>query len=198
VAARLRELGFDQVRTGVAGHGVVGVLTCGKPGPVVAWRTDMDALPIDESSFNVPYRSQNQGVKHACGHDAHMTVALGAAEYLSKMRAELPGTVKFLFQPAEEGVSNVEMFGAALMIKEGALENPRPSAIFAFHVSPMVDAGKIGYAAGPLLASTDSVDIVIHGKKAHGATPHEGVDALVAAAQCVNMLQPSTRGAFPP
>jgi amidohydrolase len=189
IAERLRALGLDEVKTNVAGHGVIGVLKGGKPGPVVAWRTDMDALPIDESTFNVPYRSTNAGVKHACGHDAHMTVALGVAELLSKMRKEVPGTVKFLFQPAEEGVSDVESFGAALMIKEGALENPRPSAIFAFHVSPMLEAGKIGYAAGPFLASADSADITIKGKKAHGASPQDGTDALVSAAQCVNMLQ---------
>jgi amidohydrolase len=189
IAERLRALGFDEVKTGVAGHGVVGVLKGGKPGPVVAWRTDMDALPIDESTFDVPYRSQNKGVKHACGHDAHMTVALGLAELLVKHRAELPGTVKLIFQPAEEGVSDAEQFGAALMIQEGALENPRPQAIFAFHVSPMVEAGKIGYAKGPLLASADSLDITIRGAKAHAAFPHEGKDALVGAAQCINMLQ---------
>lgn len=189
IAARLKELGFDEVRTGVAGHGVIGVIKGGKPGPVVAWRTDMDALPIDESESKLPYKSVNKGVKHACGHDAHMTVALGVAELFSKIRKDLPGTVKFIFQPAEEGVSDAEYFGAALMIREGALQNPKPQAIFAFHVSPMVDAGKIGFARGPLLASADSVDITIKGKKAHGATPHEGTDALVTAAQCVNMLQ---------
>lgn len=189
IAARLRELGFDEVKTGVAGHGVIGVLKGGKPGPVVAWRTDMDALPIDESQSKLEYRSLNAGVKHACGHDAHMTVALGVAELFSKIRKDIPGTVKFLFQPAEEGVSDVESFGAELMIKQGALENPRPSAIFAFHVSPAIEAGKIGYAIGPLLASADSLDITIKGAKAHAGFPHEGKDALVAAAQCVNMLQ---------
>jgi amidohydrolase len=189
VAERLRALGFDEVKTGVAGHGVVGILKGGKPGPVVAWRTDMDALPLDESAFQVPYRSRNKGVKHACGHDAHMTVALGVAEILARRKAEMPGTVKFLFQPAEEGVSDVEYFGAALMIREGVMENPKVEAIFAFHVSPMLEAGKIGYAKGPLLASADSVNIKVLGKKAHAATPEAGTDALVAAAQCVNMLQ---------
>jgi amidohydrolase len=189
IAARLRELGFDEVKTNVAGHGVIGVIKGGKPGPVVAWRTDMDALPIDESESKLAYKSINKGVKHACGHDAHMTVALGVAEIFSKIKKDLPGTVKFLFQPAEEGVSDAEYFGAALMIREGALENPRPQAIFAFHVSPMVEAGKIGFARGPLLASADSVDITIQGKKAHGALPQDGADALVSAAQCVNMLQ---------
>ncbi len=189
IAARLKELGFTDIRTNVAGHGVVAVLKGGKPGPVVAWRTDMDALPIDESTFNVPYRSVNAGVKHACGHDAHMTVALGVAELFSKIRAQIPGTVKFIFQPAEEGVSDAEYFGAALMIREGALQNPKPQAIFAFHASPMVDAGKIGYAIGPLLASADSVNITVKGNKAHASVPEQGTDALVSAAQCVNMLQ---------
>ena len=125
IAERLRALGFDEVKTNVAGNGVIGIIKGGKPGPVVAWRADIDALPIDESAYNVPYRSTNQGVKHACGHDAHMTVALGVAEVFSRIKKEIPGTVKFIFQPAEEGVSNAEFFGAALMIKEGALQNPR-------------------------------------------------------------------------
>lgn len=189
IAARLKELGFTDIKTNVAGHGVVAVLKGGKPGPVVAWRTDMDALPIDESTFNVPYRSKNTGVKHACGHDAHMTVALGVAELFSKMQKDLPGTVKFLFQPAEEGVSDAEYFGAALMIREGALQNPKPDAIYAFHVSPMLEAGKVGYAKGPFLASADSVNITVKGQKAHAAFPFEGKDALVSAAHCVNMLQ---------
>ncbi len=189
IAARLKELGFTDIKTGVAGHGVIAVLKGGKPGPVVAWRTDMDALPIDESTFNVPYRSKNAGVKHACGHDAHMAVALGVADLFSKMKKDIPGTVKFIFQPAEEGVSDAEYFGAALMIREGALQNPKPDAIFAFHVSPMLEAGKVGYAKGAFLASADSLNITVKGKKAHGAFPHEGSDALVSAAQCVNMLQ---------
>lgn len=189
IADRLRALGFDEVKTNVAGHGVIGVIKGGRPGPVVAWRADIDGLPIDESTFDVPYRSTNKGVKHACGHDAHITVALGVAEVFSRIRKDLPGVVKFIFQPAEEGVSNAEFFGAALMIKEGALQNPKPKAIFAFHVSPMLEAGKIGYASGPFLASADSVNISIKGKKAHGAFPQEGTDALVTAAQCVNMLQ---------
>lgn len=128
-------------------------------------------------------------MKHACGHDAHVTVALGVAEVLAKNRKLLPGTVKFIFQPAEEGVTQPEPFGAALMIQQGALQNPKPAAIFAFHVSPLVEAGKIGYAPGPLLASVDSVDIVVKGKKAHAARPQEGTDALLTAAECINMLQ---------
>ncbi|MDX2267608.1 MAG: M20 family metallopeptidase [Bryobacter sp.] len=189
IAMRLRELGFEEVRTGVAGHGVVGVLKGAKPGAVVAWRADIDALPIDESDFAVPYKSTVKGVKHACGHDAHITVGLGLAEVLALRKAELKGTVKLIFQPAEEGVSDVADAGARLMVKEGVLENPRPAAIFAFHASPAVEVGKVAYAAGPLLASVDSVDIVIKGKRAHGAFPEDGVDAVVLAAQCINMLQ---------
>ncbi|WP_031499030.1 M20 metallopeptidase family protein [Bryobacter aggregatus] len=189
IADRLRELKVDEIRTDVAGHGVVAVIRGKKPGPVVAWRTDIDALPIDESKFDVPYKSRNAGVKHACGHDGVITVALGLAEVLVKLRDQLPGTVKIIFQPAEEGVSNVASFGAQLMIEQGALENPKPSAIFAYHASPLLDAGKVGYTVGPFLASVDSVDITIKGQKAHGASPQLGTDAVVTAAQCINMLQ---------
>jgi amidohydrolase len=149
----------------------------------------MDALPIDESDFDVPYKSTVKGLKHACGHDSHITVGLGLAEALSQIKAEIPGSVKFIFQPAEEGVSDVAEAGARLMIKEGALENPRPAAIFAFHASPAVEAGKIAYAIGPLLASVDSVDLSVIGKRSHGAYPEEGKDAVTAAAACINMLQ---------
>jgi amidohydrolase len=189
IVARLRELGFTDIRTGVAGHGVVALLKGGKPGPVVAWRTDMDALPIDESNYNVPYKSGNKGVKHACGHDAHMTVALGVAEVFMKLKDQLPGSIKFIFQPAEEGISTGELFGAELMIKQGVLQDPKPDAIFAFHVNPGVPAGQIGYNLGPALASVDSFDITVKGKKSHGAYPELGTDALLTAAQCVSQLQ---------
>src|SRR5207237_9248304 len=129
VAERLRALGFDEVRTNVAKHGVVALLKGGKPGPVVAVRADMDALPINET-MDVPYKSLVPGVKHACGHDAHTTIALGVAEVLAKIRQELPGSVKFLFQPCEEGAPAGERGGAAVMIEEGALERPRPPAIY--------------------------------------------------------------------
>ena len=124
VAERLRVLGMDEVRTNVAGNGVVAVLKGGKPGTAVAWRADMDALPIDESSMDVVYKSMVKGVKHACGHDAHTTIGLGIAEALSKIRDQIPGTVKFLFQPAEEGGGGTGSAGAKLMIEGGALENP--------------------------------------------------------------------------
>jgi amidohydrolase len=188
VAERLKALGFDEVKTGVARHGVVAVLRGGRPGGVVAVRADMDALPIQETN-DVPYKSQTPGVKHACGHDVHTTVGLGVAEVLSKMRAEINGTIKFIFQPAEEGAPAGEEGGATLMIKEGALENPRPQAIFGLHTEPNVQAGQIGYHVGPAMASSDTFNITIRGKGAHGAQPQMGVDAVVVASECVLALQ---------
>src|ERR1044071_7736715 len=158
VAEKLRALGLDDVRTGVARHGVVALLKGAKPGPVVAVRADMDALPIQET-IDVPYKSQTPGVKHACGHDVHMTVELGVAEVLSKMREQISGTIKFIFQPAEEGAPPGEEGGAALMIKEGALENPRPVAIFGLHTMPTIEAGQIAYHSGPAMASSDRLMI---------------------------------------
>lgn len=187
VAERLRGLGLE-VRTGVARHGVVALLKGGKPGPVVAVRADMDALPIQETN-EVPYKSRNAGVKHACGHDVHMTVGLGVAEVLSRMRNQIAGTVKFLFQPAEEGPPAGEEGGALLMIKEGALENPRPKAIFGLHVMPNIEVGQIGFNSGAAMASSDRFEITIRGKKTHGAYPHEGTDAVVVASECVLALQ---------
>ncbi|MDQ1592480.1 MAG: hypothetical protein QOG71_3107 [Pyrinomonadaceae bacterium] len=188
VAERLKSLGFDEVRTNVARHGVVAVLKGGKPGAVVAVRADMDALPIQETN-DVPYKSQTPGVKHACGHDVHTTVGLGVAEVLSRMRSEISGTVKFIFQPAEEGPPAGEEGGAPLMIKEGALENPRPQAIFGLHTEPNVQAGQIGYHSGAAMASSDTFSIVVRGKGAHGAQPQLGVDAVVVASECVLALQ---------
>jgi amidohydrolase len=188
VAERLRALGLEDVKTGVGRHGVTALLRGAKPGPVIAVRTDMDALPIQEN-IDVPYKSQNAGVKHACGHDAHMTVELGVAEVLSKMRDQISGTIKFIFQPAEEGPPAGEEGGAALMLKEGAFENPRPQAIFGLHVMPNIEVGQVGYNSGPAMASSDRFVITIRGKKVHGAYPHEGVDAVVVAAQCVSALQ---------
>jgi amidohydrolase len=188
VAERLRALGFDDVRTGVGRHGVVGLLKGGRPGPVVAVRADMDALPIQET-IDVPYKSQNPGVKHACGHDAHTTIGLGVAEVLAAMRGQIPGTVKFLFQPAEEGPPPGEEGGARLMIKEGALENPRPAAIFGLHVMPPYKVGEIAYTSGPAMASSDRFVVTVRGKRAHGAAPHLGIDTVLVATECVTALQ---------
>ncbi len=188
IAARLKELGFDEIRTGVSRHGIVALLKGGKPGPVVAVRADMDALPIDDPS-PAPYRSRNPGVKHACGHDVHMAVALGTAEVLSRMRAEVPGAVKFLFQPAEEGAPEGESSGAARMIAEGALENPRPAAIFGLHANPALEAGRIGYSPAAMLASSDTFTLRVTGRGVHAAWPHEGIDPIAVSAQVITALQ---------
>jgi amidohydrolase len=188
VAERLRALGLTDIKTGVGRHGVTALLVGGKPGPVVAVRADMDALPIQEVN-DVPYKSQTPGVKHACGHDVHTTVELGVAEVLSRMKDEVRGTVKFIFQPAEEGAPAGEEGGAKLMIKEGALENPRPQAIFGLHTEPNLQVGQVGYHVGPAMASSDTFYVTVRGKGSHGAQPQLGVDAVVVASQCVLALQ---------
>ena len=189
VAERLRVLGMDEVRTNVAGNGVVALLKGGKPGPIVAWRADMDALPIDESGMSMAYKSTVKGVKHACGHDAHTTIGLGIAEALLQIREQIPGSVKFLFQPAEEGAGGVPEWGAQLMIKEGALENPKPAAIFAFHVAGNLNAGTIGYTDNAASSAAANVRIQFKGKRAHGAYPYQGIDAVAVASQCIVALQ---------
>jgi amidohydrolase len=148
----------------------------------------MDALPITETN-DKPFKSQTPGVMHACGHDVHTTVELGVAEVLSKMKDEVRGTVKFLFQPAEEGAPPGEDGGAKLMLKEGAFDNPRPQAVFGLHTEPNLQAGQIGYHSGPAMASADTFYITVKGKAAHGAQPQNGVDAVVVASQCVLALQ---------
>src|SRR5262249_50239422 len=188
IAEKLRALGLDDVKTGVGKYGVVALLKGGMPGGVVAVRADMDALPIQET-IDPPYKSQTDGVKHACGHDAHMTVQLGVAELLSKMRDRISGSIKFIFQPAEEGAPTGERGGAKFMIEERCLENPSPSAIFGLHVMPNIEVGQIGYNSGPSMASSDRFTITVRGKKVHGAYPHDGVDTEGVAAECVTALQ---------
>jgi amidohydrolase len=187
VAERLRALGLE-VRHPVAKTGVVGILKGGRPGPVVALRADLDALPIPERN-DVPYKSENPGVKHACGHDAHTTIALGTAEVLSKLKDRLPGTVVFLFQPAEEGPPEGEEGGAPLMIKEGVLDQPKVQAMFGLHMDPQLDFGEVGWAVGPIFASSDRFVIEVQGKKTHGAYPHTGLDPVPVAAELVQALQ---------
>jgi amidohydrolase len=198
VAAHLRSLGFDEVRTEVAHTGVVGVLKGARPGKVVALRADMDALPVTEdtglpfaSTVRATYKGQDVGVAHACGHDAHVAILMGVAEMLAGMRDEIPGTVKFIFQPAEEGLPPGEEGGARLMIAEGALDNPAPDAIFALHVSPG-DLNKLLYTERTLLASMDRFTIAVHGRQTHGAFPERGVDPIVVAAQVIIGLQTIT------
>ncbi|HST53410.1 MAG TPA: amidohydrolase [Pyrinomonadaceae bacterium] len=188
VAERLRAIGLTDVKTGVGKYGVTALLVGAKPGPVVAVRADMDALPIQEVN-DVPYKSLVPGVKHACGHDAHTTIELGVAEILYGMRDEIHGTIKFIFQPAEEGAPAGEEGGAKLLIKEGVLENPRPQVIFGLHTNPDLQVGQIGYHVGPAMASSDTFTITIHGKSSHGAQPQNGVDAVVVASQAVLALQ---------
>jgi amidohydrolase len=197
VAQHLRALGLE-VRTGVAHTGVVGVLRGGRPGPVVALRADMDALPVTEevdvpfaSRVRTTYNGQEVGVMHACGHDAHVAMLMGVAEVLAGMRKDLPGTVTFIFQPAEEGAPAGERGGAALMIEEGALDDPRPSAIFGLHVFPF-PAGEIRYRPGGIMAAADAFRIVVRGRQTHGALPWAGIDPIVIASQIVLGLQTIT------
>jgi amidohydrolase len=188
VADRLRALGFDEVREQVGVTGVVGVLVGGKPGKVVAVRADMDALPIPEL-IDVPYKSTVANVKHACGHDGHVSVALGVAEVFSRMRADIPGTVVFLFQPAEEGDPDGGASGAQRMLEAGAFSSPAPSAIFGLHVMPTLQVGTIGVNVGAAMASSNRFTVTITGKKTHAAYPHTGIDPIPVAAQVVNALQ---------
>jgi amidohydrolase len=188
VAARLGEFGFDEVRTGVAGTGVVGLLSGASAGPVVAIRADMDALPIQDA-LKAAYRSSRPNVKHACGHDGHTAMALAAADVLSRVRDRIPGRVLFLFQPAEEGDPAGGTGGAQRMIEQGALASPAPSAIFGLHVHPAIPSGRIGVNVGPTMASDATFRIVVHGRKTHGAYPHTGLDPIPIAAQVVMALQ---------
>jgi len=187
VAERLRALGLE-VRYPVAKTGVVGVLRGGRPGGVVALRADMDALPIDEQN-DVPYKSLTPGVMHACGHDGHTAMLLGAAEVLAGLKARLPGTVVFLFQPAEEGAPDGEPGGAPLMVKEGALDDPKVEAVFGLHVGLGVENSRAGWSDGALLASSDTFTIEVAGRGVHGATPHLGLDPIPVAAEIVLALQ---------
>jgi len=204
VAEELRRLGLE-VETGVAHTGVVGVLRGGRPGPVVAVRADMDALPVTEqsgqpfaSTVRTTFLGQEVGVAHACGHDVHTSAALGVAAVLAALRDELPGTVKFLFQPAEEGPPAGERGGAELMMEEGALDDPWPEAIFALHSMPDLEVGQVGWIAGPNFAAVDQFVIRLHGKQAHGAAPERSVDPIVLGSQVVLALQTIASRNVPP
>jgi len=196
VAEHLRALGLDEVRTGVAHTGVVGLLKGALPGPVVALRADMDALPVTEE-VDLPFASKQRstwngeavGTMHACGHDCHTAILMAVAEVLAGLRSELRGSVKFIFQPAEEMPPQGENGGAKMMIEEGALQNPVPQAIFGLHVTSRQNAGFLGYRSGPTMASSDRFSITVHGRQTHGAAPWLGVDPIVTSAQVVLGLQ---------
>jgi len=189
VADHLKALGLE-VQVEVGRTGVVGILRGGRPGPVVALRADMDALPVTElvdlpfkSTVRTMWQGRESGVMHACGHDNHVAILMGVAEVLAGMKARLPGTVKFLFQPAEEGLG-----GAVAMVQDGALENPRPSAIFGLHVWP-APLGSLSYRPGSLMAAADGLEIIVKGRQTHGSQPWSGVDPIVVSSQIVLGLQ---------
>lgn len=195
IAAYLKSLGMD-VRTGIAHTGVVGILKGGKPGPVVALRADIDALPITEraelpfaSKETTPYKDKTTGVMHACGHDTHIAMLMGTAEVLSAVRKDLKGTVKFIFQPCEEGPPTGEEGGAKLMVKEGVLDNPKVDVIFGQHIASGTELGHFTYRSGSVSAENDIFRIVVHGKQSHGAAPWTGVDPIVTASQIVVAIQ---------
>ncbi|MFM8739669.1 MAG: amidohydrolase, partial [Cytophagales bacterium] len=195
IAEHLKSLGLD-VRYPVAKTGAVGILRTGKPGPVLALRADIDGLPVVErnslpfaSKAKSEYQGQEVGVMHACGHDTHIAILMGAAEILTKNKNDLKGTIVFLFQPAEEGAPDGEEGGAALMIKEGVLENPKVEAAFGLHINSLTPVGTITYRPEGEMAAVDNLNIKLTGRQTHGAAPWNGADPIVAAAQIVTALQ---------
>lgn len=195
IAAHLKSLGIETTEN-VAKTGVIGILKGGKPGPCIALRADIDALPVTER-VNIPfaskqkttYNGQEVGVMHACGHDTHTAILMSVAEILSGMKNELAGTIKFVFQPAEEGPPEGEEGGAALMVKEGVMDNPKVDAIFGLHIMSDIEAGKIEYKPGAYMASADWFTIKVKGKGSHGSKPWKGVDPIQTAAQIIEGLQ---------
>lgn len=195
IAEELKKLGYE-VRTGIAHNGVTGILNGGKPGPKLAIRADIDALPVTEqvdlpfaSKVKGDYLGKQVGVMHACGHDAHTAMTLGLAAILAKMRADLPGQVMLIFQPAEEGPPAGEEGGAPLMVRDGVFKDFKPDAIFGMHVRSALAVGTVGVMAGGEMASSDTFRIVVHGRQSHGATPWQGIDPIVTAAQIVTSAQ---------
>jgi len=195
IASHLKEWGIE-VTTGVGKTGVVGLLKGGKPGPVVALRADMDALPVAErgdlpfkSKVVAEYNGQQVPVMHACGHDSHVAMLMGAAEVLASMKKDIAGSIKFIFQPAEEGPPANEEGGAPLMVKEGVMDNPKVDAIFGIHINSLIEIGKISYKSGAFMASSDWFTIKIKGKQTHGSTPWTGIDPIMVGTQIINGLQ---------
>ena len=195
IATHLRSLGIE-VKEGVAKTGVVGILKGGKPGPCIALRADMDGLPIVErvdipfaSKQKSTYNGQEVGVMHACGHDTHVAMLMSTAEILAGMRSEIKGTIKFFFQPAEEGAPDGEEGGAELMIKEDVMEDPKVDAIFGMHIESDIEVGRIEYKSGAFMASSDWFHVVVKGKGSHGSQPWKGIDPIHIAAQIIGGLQ---------
>jgi amidohydrolase len=195
ITKHLQSLGIE-VKGKVGVTGVVGILKGDKPGPIIALRADMDALPVEEvndlpfaSKVKTTYNGKETSVMHACGHDGHVAILMGVAEILAGMKKELKGTVKFIFQPAEEGAPKGEEGGAALMVKEGVLENPKVEAIFGLHMDAQTEVGKLSYRPGGFLAGVGDLKITVKGKPSHGAEPWLSVDPIVVAAQIINNLQ---------
>ncbi|MGB7068802.1 MAG: amidohydrolase [Pyrinomonadaceae bacterium] len=195
VETHLKRLGLE-VRSGIARTGVVGILRGRKPGPVIGLRVDMDGLPVTErnslsfaSRATSEYNGQTVGVMHACGHDTQVAMLLGAAEILVGMKEKLPGTVVFIFQPAEEGPPAGEEGGAPLMIKEGVMNTPKIDAIFGIHINSQTEVGTIKYKSGAVMASSDWFQIKVKGRQTHGAYPWEGIDPIAVSAQIINGLQ---------
>jgi amidohydrolase len=195
VAAELKKLGYE-VRTGIAHTGVIGILKGGKPGPKLAIRADMDALPVTEevdlpfaSKAKGEYQGKQVGVMHACGHDVHTATTLGVASALASLRKDLPGEVMMIFQPAEEGAPPGEDGGAPLMVKEGVFNTFKPDAIFGMHVTSMYHVGTVALRTGGIMASSDTLRMVVHGRQTHGATPWKGIDPIVAGADIIMTAQ---------
>ncbi|WP_338448574.1 M20 family metallopeptidase [Niallia oryzisoli] len=182
ISTYLEELGYE-VQTGLAGTGVVGVLRGTQEKPVIAFRSDMDALPILEKT-NAAFASQNENVMHACGHDMHMGTLLGAAKALSLIKDQIPAKIKLIFQPAEE-----MLCGGRKMVEDGALKNPDVDFIYGFHVWPDLPLGTIGFKGGPIMASMDTFQVTLKGRSGHGAQPHQGIDAIIGGAQILTALQ---------
>lgn len=195
IANHLRSLGIE-VQEGVAKTGVVGILKGAKPGPCIGLRADIDALPVVErtglsfaSKVKTTYNGQDVGVMHACGHDTHVAILMSVAQILSEMKNELKGTIKFIFQPSEEGPPEGEEGGAPLMIKEGVLENPKVDVMFGLHIGSQTEVGKISYRSGGTMAASDWFTVKVKGKQTHGSQPWTGIDPVVISAQIINGFQ---------
>lgn len=195
IAKHLKSLGME-VKSGIAHTGVIGFLKGDLPGPTIALRADMDALPVTErvdvpfaSKVTTEYRGETVGVMHACGHDAHVAMLMGAAEVFAKNKATLKGSILFVFQPAEEGAPTGEFGGAEMMLSEGIFKDYKPEVAFGIHITSSIPSGVLGYHSGPAMAAVDTFDLTVHGRQTHGSRPWGGIDPIVATAQIINAVQ---------